>query len=553
MAALIQRIHPNDNAIVALQPLKAGQRVVLGEHSWMLTEDIAAKHKFAAHDFSDGDRVTMYGVTVGRVRGPVRAGAWLSTANLEHATDAFTAQSGGWVWTAPDASAWKARTFAGYRRSDGRSGTANLWLVVPLVFCENRNIAVMQNALNRALGYHRHSPYESFARELVERWKGSGKVEALDQVRLSVGGGAGGGEFAPLFPGVGGIKFLQHTFGCGGTRQDSDALCRLIAGYINHPNVAGATVLSLGCQHSQIAILERELAALNGSFDKPLGFFEQQKSESEGVLLEKAMRFTFAGVAGADRHRREPCPISDLVVGVKCGGSDGFSGISANPVVGRLSDLLCASGGASVLSEFPELCGVESELCRRCETPELAERFARWMGEYGAQAQACGSGFDMNPSPGNIRDGLITDAIKSAGAATKGGTAPVVDVVDYAAPIRRKGGVSLLYAPGNDVECTTAMAGSGCNLILFTTGLGTPTGNPVCPVMKIATNTQLAERMSDIIDFDCGPVIRGEQTLEGMAEGLLELSLRVASGEVQPKAVSLGQDDFIPWKRGVSL
>jgi len=214
---------------------------------------------------------------------------------------------------------------------------------------------------------------------------------------------------------------------------------------------------------------------------------------------------------------------------------------------------LCASGGASVLSEFPELCGVEQELCLRCESPELAQRFAQFMASYDAQARACGSGFDMNPSPGNIRDGLITDAIKSAGAATKGGSAPIVDVLDYGDPVKKRGGVSLLHAPGNDVECTTAMAGSGCNLILFTTGLGTPTGNPICPTLKIATNSTLAQRMPDIIDFDAGPMLRGERSLHALAEDLLELSLQTASGDATPKAVSLGQDDFIPWKRGVSL
>jgi altronate hydrolase len=317
--------------------------------------------------------------------------------------------------------------------------------------------------------------------------------------------------------------------------------------------VAGATILSLGCQHSQISILEREIALRNPRFDKPLAIFEQQKALSESDMLQKAMRATFSGVAVANEFKREPASISHLTLGVKCGGSDGFSGISANPIVGQVSDILCAVGGASVLSEFPELCGVEQELCRRCETPELALRFASMMASYDAQARACGSGFDMNPSPGNIRDGLITDAIKSAGAATKGGSAPIVDVLDYAAPVTRRGGVSLLHAPGNDVECTTAMAGSGCNLIFFTTGLGTPTGNPVCPTLKIATNSGLANQMADIIDFDAGPILRGERSLQHLAEDLLELGIRTASGEAVPKAVALGQDDFIPWKRGVSL
>jgi altronate hydrolase len=206
-----------------------------------------------------------------------------------------------------------------------------------------------------------------------------------------------------------------------------------------------------------------------------------------------------------------------------------------------------------VLSEFPELCGVEQSLADRCDTPELADRFVHLMRTYEAAAVACGSGFDSNPSPGNIRDGLITDAIKSAGAARKGGTAPVVEVCDYAEPIRSQGGLVLYCTPGNDVESTTAIAGGGCNLILFTTGLGTPTGNPVCPTLKIATNTELAQRMADIIDFDTGSIIRGERSIPEVAEDLLELCIQVASGEVMPKAVALGQDDFLPWKRGVSL
>ncbi len=549
MNFLIQRIHEKDNAIVALQNLAAGQKVNAQRAEWTLREAIPAKHKFAARDFAAGDTVTMYGVTVGRTRGPVSTGALFTTENLVHAADPFVAQTASEPWTGPDVTRWKGRTFEGYRRSDGQVGTANLWLVVPLVFCENRNIAVMQSALERALGYHRHSPYEAFARDLAAQWQAHPEAGGLESVRM----GASLESGQPLFPNVGGVKFLQHTFGCGGTRQDSEALCALIAGYLNNPNVAGGTILSLGCQHAQISILEREITRRNPRFDKPLAIFEQQKAHSENDMLQKAMRATFSGVAGANLLHRETCSISHLTLGVKCGGSDGFSGISANPVVGRVSDLLCASGGASVLSEFPELCGVEQELCRRCETPELAQKFAELMTSYDAQARACGSGFDMNPSPGNIRDGLITDAIKSAGAATKGGSAPILDVLNYATPVTRRGGVSLLEAPGNDVECTTAMAGSGCNLIFFTTGLGTPTGNPVCPTLKIATNTGLASQMPDLIDFDAGPVLRGERSLNDLAEDLLELGIQVASGKVTPKAVQLGQDDFIPWKRGVSL
>ena len=549
MTFQVKKLNTADNAIVALQTLQAGQRVSLDGREWVLKETIPAKHKFAARDFADHETVTMYGVTVGRTRGAVAEGMLLTTENLFHAVDPFVPENGLNLWTPPDVSLWRNRTFNGFRRPDGRAGTANLWLVVPLVFCENRNIAVMESALNRALGYHRHSPYEAYARDLVTQWKRSPGAGSLETVKLT----NHRPPELPLFENVGGIKFLQHTFGCGGTRQDSNALCALIAGYLNHPNVAGATILSLGCQHAQTSVLEKEILRINPAFNKTLAIFEQQKAHSEEAMLQQAMQATFAGVAKANQITREPCPISELTLGVKCGGSDGFSGISANPLVGIVSDLLCASGGAAVLSEFPELCGVEQELCRRCETPELAERFTKLMVDYDAMARACGSGFEMNPSPGNIRDGLITDAIKSAGAATKGGSAPIVDVLDYADPVKKRGGVSLLHAPGNDVECTTAMAGSGCNLIFFTTGLGTPTGNPICPTLKIATNSDLAKQMSDIIDFDAGPVLRGERSFESLAEDLLNIGIATASGEFVPKAVALGQDDFIPWKRGVSL
>jgi altronate hydrolase len=239
-------------------------------------------------------------------------------------------------------------------------------------------------------------------------------------------------------------------------------------------------------------------------------------------------------------------------VGLKCGGSDGFSGISANPAVGRISDTLAALGARSLLSEFPELCGVEQQLIDRCIETASADRFMQLMRDYASRAKAVGSGFDMNPSPGNIRDGLVTDAMKSAGAARKGGTSPVTAVLDYP-DYSTVPGLNLQCTPGNDVECVTAQVGAGANLILFTTGLGTPTGNPIAPVLKISTNSPLAQRMEDIIDFDAGAVISGESTIEEMGDALLERVVEVASGQARTKAELLGQDDFIPWKRGVSL
>jgi altronate hydrolase len=326
----------------------------------------------------------------------------------------------------------------------------------------------------------------------------------------------------------------------------------LIAGYVCHPNVAGATILSLGCQNSEISLLQDEIRKRDGKFAKPLLIFDQQRSEVTSTLLSEAIRETFLGLAQANEAKREAVPLSALNVGLKCGGSDGFSGLSANPTVGQVSDMVVALGGKTILAEFPELCGVEQNLIDRCVREEDAKRFGELMSAYSARAKAVGSGLESNPSPGNIADGLLTGAMKSAGAARKGGSAPISGVLDY--PERATNpGLHLLCTPGNDVEAVTAQVGAGANVVLFTTGLGTPTGNPVAPVMKISTNTALARRMHDIVDFNTGDIVTGEKSVEQMGEALLEEIVRVASGEVHTKAEQNGQDDFIPWKRGVSL
>jgi altronate hydrolase len=269
-------------------------------------------------------------------------------------------------------------------------------------------------------------------------------------------------------------------------------------------------------------------------------------------MLNVIIAESFEAIKLANKIERQPAPLSALKVGLECGGSDGFSGISANPVLGHMSDMLVALGGSAVLSEFPELCGVEQELVNRCVSDRGAKRFLDLMCSFEKTVVAAGSSFDMNPSPGNIKDGLITDAMKSAGAAKKGGTSPVVDVLDYGEYIT-KSGLNLLCTPGNDVESTTAMAGSGVNLILFTTGLGTPTGNPVVPVIKVSSNSELAQKMPDIIDFDAGAIISGENSIRNLGEELLSYVIQVASGETRTKSMLLNQNDFIPWKRGVSL
>ncbi len=547
------QIHPDDNALVALTDLSAGERIEFQEHTFNLPHSVAAKHKFTLTDLAPGDPVRMYGVLVGRATEAVPLGGWLHTGNLRNDNTAPTLSGQRRAWTPPDISAWQNRTFQGYHRADGSVGTANYWVVVPLVFCENRNLELLREALLDELGYAQPQPYAALVRQLKDKWLAGASPEEMQALHLTEDLKNGlSGASRRVFPQVDGIKFLAHDGGCGCTRQDSDALCGLLAGYITHPNVAGATVLSLGCQHAQFEVLQREIQRRSPRFDKPLYFFEQQKMGLGKNLLTEAIKATFAGLAEANQCRRAPAPLSKLCLGLECGGSDGFSGISANPALGHASDLVAALGGSVILSEFPELLGVEQELCDRCADDETAGRFLQLMHDYNARAHAAGSGFDMNPSPGNIRDGLITDAIKSAGAARKGGNSPVTDVLDYPEKVTRPG-LNLLCTPGNDVESTTAEVAAGANVVLFTTGLGTPTGNPVAPVIKIATNTALFHKMPDIMDLDTGSIIAGEETIEAAGERILDFTIRVASGEISPKAVLLGQDDFIVWKRGVSL
>ena len=545
----VLKLDPTDNIAVAIVNLSAGDKVGIANRTYTLISDVPVKHKFALRDFAVGDPVVMYGVLVGKACRQIRAGELIGTSNVRHQATGFHAKTKSFSWSAPDVSPWQGRTFSGYHRADGQVGTRNYWLVVPLVFCENGNVRKLQEAFEHGLGFASSGAYGIQVAELAALYT-QGKIE---QIR---GYSPVQEEIAPdrrkLFSNVDGIKFLLHEGGCGGTREDARTLCSLIAGYIHHPNVAGATILSLGCQNAQISMLREEIARRDPDFKKPLLIFDQQASGLESSMLSRAIRETFLGLIDANQCIREPAPISRLTVGLKCGGSDGFSGITANPAIGHVSDLLAALGGRSILAEFPELCGVEQDLIDRCVTNALADRFGQLMKDYEARAEAIGSGFDMNPSPGNIKDGIITDAMKSAGAVKKGGTSPVVDVLDYPEYATRPG-LSLLCTPGNDVEAVTGQVGAGANIVLFTTGLGTPTGNPIAPVMKLSTNSVLAKRMSDIIDFDCGMIATGEKTIQESADAILEYILQIASGEKQTKAEIRQQNDFIPWKQGISL
>ncbi|HTH82083.1 MAG TPA: altronate dehydratase family protein [Mucilaginibacter sp.] len=544
------QIHPHDNVLVALQDIGKGTVVPFNGDNITLITDVAAKHKFTMTDLEEGQEIYMYGVLVGKANHFILKGSAITTENIHHAASDFKLGERKLNWHKPEVDKFLGRTFLGYPRADGSVGTANYWLVIPLVFCENRNIMVMKEALVDKLGFKKAKSYEDEVDSLISLYQTGSSVESILNADLQT-------ETAQktskkLFENIDGIKFLTHDMGCGGTKTDSDALCGLLAGYITHPNVAGATVLSLGCQHAQASILETEIKKRDPNFSKPLVMLEQQKIGKESTLMQEALKQTFAGLIEVNKQERVPAPISKICIGLECGGSDGFSGISANPALGYVSDVLVSLGGSVILAEFPELCGVEQELSDRCVDVDTAQKFMHLMRTYNARAEADGSGFYANPSPGNIKDGLITDAIKSAGAAKKGGNSPVTAVLDYPEKVT-KPGLNLLCTPGSDVESTTAEVGSGANIVLFTTGLGTPTGNPITPVIKLSTNTRIFQKMPDIIDINCGTVIEGTETIEQVGERILEYVILVASGVVQPKSVQLGQDDFIPWKRGVSL
>ena len=527
-------IQPEDDMLVALADLASGEVVDWEGESYLIQTPVPRKHKFARRSFATGEILKLYGVPVGKALSPIRRGEAVTTENLTHyAAEVEIGTSEPYRWSPPWVADYEPLTFDGVVRADGRVGTANYWLIFPLVFCENRNVEQLQRALEKSLGYG-NDELTNFAQGLLGQ-----SQEAVSAPERP-------------FPNLDGVRMISHNGGCGGTRADARELCKVLSAYADHPNVAGVTVFSLGCQNAQISLFQEELKKLNPNFDKPCLIYEQQKWEGgEQAMMRQVLQDTLKELAKANLVVRQPVPLSHLKIGVKCGGSDGFSGISANPTMGYVSDMVVALGGASVLAEFPELCGVEGNLIERCVNDEDKRRFLGLMREFEAKAEAVGTHFADNPSPGNIRDGLITDAMKSAGAAKKGGTSPIVSVLNYG-ELMDKPGLSLLCTPGNDVESVTGMVASGANVVLFSTGLGTPTGNPIVPVLKIASNTKVATKLNELIDFDCGPVIDGKPIPE-VAKDLLNQVIATASGRYQAKADRLAQHDFIFWRQDISL
>ncbi|WP_027377882.1 UxaA family hydrolase [Kaistella palustris] len=537
MQKKLMKVNALDNVIVALVDIQQGEHIIFEGREIVTVTPVKAKHKIAENDLAIGDSVIMYGVMVGKAHLPIRKGEVLTTENVKHQSEEVHGKKTTLGWTPPNVDKWKDKTFMGYHRPDGQVGVSNVWLFFPLVFCENKNIEKLKEIFENELLPKKEDSHKLFLRSLIEGTEVPEEVEhqrpshQIDNVE---------------------VRFISHQGGCGGIRQDAEGLGRLLAGYVNNPNVAGATVLSLGCQNLQMDIFKKSLHEMNPNHGKEILYFEQQQIGTTDKMLQMVIKDSYEAIKRANEIQRQPAPFSKLTIGLECGGSDGFSGISANPTLGLVSDTFVALGAKTILAEFPELCGVEQELMDRCVEPAKADKFLSLMRAFEKSVVDAGSGFDMNPSPGNIKDGLITDAMKSAGAAKKGGTAPIADVLDYG-EYATKPGLNLLNTPGNDAECTTALVGAGASIVLFTTGLGTGMGNPVSPVVKISSNSKLAEKMHDVIDVNAGGVISGEQSLQEVAEDLIDYIIDLASGREVTKADQLRQDVFIPWKRGVSL
>jgi altronate hydrolase len=494
---LTVQIHPSDNVVVATEPLQAGQSIPVGAGTLVLAADVPPGHKIALRAIAAGEPVVKYGFPIGRATAAVAAGEWVHSHNLA------TALSGMQEYAyrpAPPLAAPGGRvpTFMGYRRPDGRVGVRNEVWIVNTVGCVN-------------------TAAERIARAASERFAGQ----------------------------VDGVHAFAHPYGCSQLGDDLTNTQRVLAGLMRHPNTGGVLVLGLGCENNQMDSLLRVAAGVN---EDRLLFFNTQDVVDE---FDEGMDAVAELVRRMEVDRRVECPASDLVLGHKCGGSDGFSGISANAVVGRIADRLAGYGGGVILTEVPEMFGAEQVLMNRAVDEGVFRDIVAMINDFKEYFLRHDQPIYENPSPGNKAGGLTTLEEKSLGAIQKGGQATVRRVLRYGEPAGI-GGLSLLEAPGNDGVSSTAMVASGAVILLFTTGRGTPLGFPV-PTIKISSNTAIAEKKPHWIDFNAGALLDGTATMEQLADDLFALILDVASGRELTNNERHGYREIAIWKEGVTL
>lgn len=492
------RIGEADNVLVALCALEPGA-VVEGV---TVRERIPRGHKLAAVAIAVGAPVVKYSFPIGVASVPIEAGAHVHTHNVR---SALAEQVSVERLTAPSKARVEAAmpTFEGFRRSDGRVGIRNEVWIIPTVGCVNR---------------------------VAERLAAAATSELC---------GAGSG--------IDEVLAFPHPYGCSQLGHDLDNTTRLLAALMHHPNAAAVMVIGLGCENNQLNALLRQAGDLGG---KPVAGFNAQQVEDE---YEEGLTRIRALAVEAGKARRQPIPASELILGMKCGGSDGLSGITANPLVGRIADRLTALGGTALLTEVPEMFGAEQLLLERAVSREVAEQATSMVNDFRDYFRRYGEPIDENPSPGNKDGGITTLAEKSLGCVQKGGSAPVRRVLGYAEQAPSSlGGLGLIYGPGNDGVSATALVAAGAHMVLFTTGRGTPMGFPA-PTVKISTNSALAERKPNWIDFDAGPLAEGTADFDELSNRLFELILQVASGAVRTANEINGFREISIWKDGVTL
>ena len=489
MARLIQ-IHPDDNVAVTPEAI---------------APDIPAGHKIALRDLSKGSEIIKYGFPIGVLTADVRKGEWVHSHNLstQLGDDVRYRFSGGQAVRRSGGQAMP--TFRGYRRANGRVGTRNEIWIINTVGCVNHAAERIAKLSADKLASHLSDKYE-------------GRID--------------------------GVHSFSHPYGCSQLGDDLKNTQRVLAGMLRHPNAGGVLVLGLGCENNQM----QSLLAQAGDVDQGrLRFFNTQDVVDE---VEEGLSAIEELVKAMEADERVDVPVSELIVGMKCGGSDGFSGISANPLVGRIADKLTSFGGGVILTEVPEMFGAEQVLIRRAANEGVFNDIVSMIDDFKDYFRSHNQPIYENPSPGNKAGGLTTLEEKSLGAIQKGGSATITDVLEYGEPAKA-GGLSLLQAPGNDGVSSTAMMASGATLLCFTTGRGTPLGFPV-PTIKISSNSAIAEKKPHWIDFNAGVLLEGKTTIDELANDFFRYLIAVASGELTNNEKH-GYREIAIWKEGVTL
>ena len=498
------RIHENDNVAVALTLLAAGEHISAGGYDIILAEDIPRGHKFALCKIPSASPVMKYGACIGLARTDIEPGCHVHTHNLRTALNetseyTYTPETDAACGTSKEPGRSTAvRTFQGYLRPDGRAGIRNEIWIIPTVGCVN------------SVGQH----LASLARE----------------------------KYAAV-PSIDAIVAFQHPYGCSQLGDDQDNTRKILADLCMHPNAGGVLLLGLGCENSGIEEIKAFIPDFEERQIQCLVCQDVEDEIKEGLALLDGL------IETASRNQRQPIPVSSLVVGVKCGGSDGLSGITANPLVGRFTDCLTGDGGSVLMTEVPEMFGAETLLLNRCMDQEVFQKAAGMIQGFKDYFSRHDQPVYENPSPGNKAGGISTLEDKSLGCTQKAGTAAVVDVLDYGEPVKARG-LSLLYGPGNDLVSSTALAASGAQLILFTTGRGTPFAAPV-PTVKISSNTPLHDKKNRWIDFNAGTIVENPD-YDMLTDQLYDYVLRVAGGELV-KAEQAGYHDMAIFKQNITL